>query len=651
MQLSDMLNNAERRLWEAFPSGGTVALGPGDPTAEGFRPDSWDVDRTVRGEVISRLLLGGRDPEPGRVARVVLEGARVLGEINLRGGVTEYDLQLTRCWLAEPVHVTNATTGRTRLRRTHLPGFLGMDWQTRGDASFVECVCAGELDLMGARIGGRLNLSGTSLLNADAMALRGDGLTVDRDVICSDGFRVAGEVRLLGAHVGGQLDLSGASLTNVGGLALNGDQMVVAEGIFCNGSFTASGAVRLIGAHVGGEVSFTGATLDNPGDVALYADRLTIDGNLVCNSDFTARGELRLLGAHVSGQLSFTSGTLTNPTGTTLIADGLRVDKDLFCRFGFTSTGELRLVGATIGGQLDLTGASLVNPDGTALSADRLTVTEDIFCADGFTASGQLRFLAACIGGRVELGNAVLTNPGRIALDFEGAECPQVELPPDVDGIIDLSRARLGTLRLPAPGHQAPMRLTGLTYGDLDPDPDPPARERIAWLRQDPSGFHPQPYEQLSTYYRSIGHDRDARRVLLAKQRTRRRVVPGTWRRPRFLRALSAFAWRFPGWVVDALSGYGYVPWRAFCWLIAAVLTGAALLRDVAPHAPTGDADANALLLALDATVPTAPFGVRQQVTLTGGHYVVAFCLQILGYALVLAVLPAVSRTLSRSDR
>src|SRR5690606_18622356 len=247
------------------------------------------------------------------------------------------------------------------------------------------------------------------------------------------------------------------------------------------------------------------------------------------------------------------------------------VNGSMFCGEGFTATGQVRLIGAHITGQLIFNGATLTNPDRTAVTADGLTVNESMFCGEAFTATGEVRLPSAHIAGPLDFGGAILANPGQLALNLEGVECPHVRLPTITFGQVDLRRARLGTLRLPTPPEQPAMRLAGLTYTDLDPDP--PVRERIAWLRRDPDGFHPQPYEQLATYYRSIGHDRDARRVLLAKHRTRRRRIPHTWHIPRLLRPLRpvlATAWRIPGWMYDALSGYGYVPWRAFIWLLAA---------------------------------------------------------------------------------
>ncbi|GGO25438.1 hypothetical protein [Micromonospora parathelypteridis] len=700
MQRSDLLNDAERSLWDAFPRGTVVDLGDGDPTAEDFDPDTWSEDRQVRGEVIARLLLGIQDKEAGYVARVALTGARVIGELDIDGGDTECELVLSRCWVDAPPDFTGACSGPTTFYRTRLPGLTGRDWQARGSVSFRLSMCCGETHLIGAHIGGYLSLAGGTLTNPDGNALSADGLIVDRGMLCCDGFTATGEVGLPGAHIGGQLDFTGAILTNPDGEALSAGGVIVDQGMFCSDGFTATGEVSLIGAHIGGQLDFTSAALTNPDGNALSADQLTVDQAMFCSNGFTATGQVRLIGAHISAQLSFTSAALTNPDGNALSADGLLVDQAMFCSDGFTATGQVRLIDAHIGGHLSFSGATLINPDGNALSADRLTVDQGMFCSNGFTATGQIRLLGAHIHGQLSFTDATLTNPdgnalsadrltvdqelfcsdgftatGQIrllgarigsqlaftgatltntdglALDLEGVECPYVRLPSLVDGRIDLANARLGVLDIAPALNQAPMLLTGLAYTDLDPDPDPPVRHRISWLRRDPGGFHPQPYEQLAAYYRSIGHDRDARRVLLAKQRTRRRITPGTWRTPRYLRPLLAFAWRIPGWLVDALSGYGYVPWRAFLWLVAAVVTGAALLHDVAPKTPTSNANANALLLALDATVPTAPFGVREGVTLTGTNYAIALGLQILGYALVLAVVPAISRTLSRADR
>src|SRR5690349_6937335 len=85
------LTDAERRLWDAYPTGDVVSLGAG-------RPDGTDdPERVVRAEVIAALLLGAREPTPGRVPAVRLEGARVTGPFDVSGGEVGCELRLRSC--------------------------------------------------------------------------------------------------------------------------------------------------------------------------------------------------------------------------------------------------------------------------------------------------------------------------------------------------------------------------------------------------------------------------------------------------------------------------------------------------------------------------------------------------------------------------
>ena len=103
------------------------------------------------------------------------------------------------------------------------------------------------------------------------------------------------------------------TLTNPDKTALTADGLTVNGDMFCNDGFTAAGEVRLPGAHITGQLVFTGATLTNPDRTALFADGLTVNGGMFCRDGFTATGEVRLLRAHITGQLSFSGATLTNP--------------------------------------------------------------------------------------------------------------------------------------------------------------------------------------------------------------------------------------------------------------------------------------------------------------------------------------------------
>jgi hypothetical protein len=104
---------------------------------------------------------------------------------------------------------------------------------------------AGHVRLGGGHIGGTLDFSGATLaklrrapliaellsfepdlffaefIDQTEPALFADGLTVDGDMICADGFSALGEVRLAGAHIGGTLDFSEATLRSPDRLTLN----------------------------------------------------------------------------------------------------------------------------------------------------------------------------------------------------------------------------------------------------------------------------------------------------------------------------------------------------------------------------------------------------------------------------------------------
>lgn len=588
MDRSELINDAERRLWDAFPRGGMVDLGQGDPAEPGFNPDGWAPDRVVRGELIARLMLGGRLAEPGYAAKLILEGARITGRLDLSGAPVTHELLLRRCWFDERIDLTDTVTRSLELYSCRLIGIDARGWQARGQVSLRRS-------------------------------------------------RIEGPVDLLGARLSGEVSFRAATLSHPGGIALMADNLVADGSMYLDLGFAANGKIRLAGARIGGILCFDRAKLTNTGDDAMTLDNARIGQNCFCRDGFTATGQIRMLGAFVEGQLSFNDAHLSNPDGNVLFADNLTVTQSMFLQ-GARCDGLLRMRGAQIHGQMNLDNAKLSNPTGVALSAEHLTVGRDMFCRWDFEALGLLQMRDAHVGGQLSFTQGSLIRPGRKVADLTGLQANALYLDCEIDGTVDLEQARIGLLHVPRLEKQPPMRMSGLSYLDLDPDPDPAVSRRVAWLRRDPNGFHPQPYEQLANYYRIIGHDREARMVLLAKRRSHRALLP--------------WALRLPGWVLDGLAGYGYVPLRAFSWLLFAVLAGALTFLGV-PNlpSPTGSELVNALLFAFDTIVPGSPLGLRYAIQLTGAAFEVAIALQILGYALVLAVVPAISRAVSRPDR
>lgn len=585
---SDLINEAERRLWDAFSAGTVVDLGPGDPTGDGFNPDDWTGARAVRGEVISRLLLGVRPPEAGYAAKIVLAGARITGRLDLSGSQEEHELLVRRCWLDAPLDLTDSITRSVEFSTSRIPGMNARCWHANGQVSFWRSFFAGQADLLGARLAGEVTFRDARLSNPDGIALLGDNLVVEGSMYLDNGFHAKGKVRLAGARIGGLL-------------------------------------------------CFDRATLSNAEDDTLTLDNASIGQNCFCREGFSSDNQIRMLGATVEGQLSFNDAILSNPRGNVVFGDNLTVAHSMFFQ-GATCDGTVRLRGARVGGQMNFDDAKLHNPRGVAISAEHLTVGRDMVCRFDFEARGEIQMGDARVGGQLSFSGGRISHPNGFVADLQSLETEGLHLDTEISGRIDLRQARIGLLHLPAFAAQPPMRLSGLVYGDLNPDPDPPVKERVAWLRRDPDGFHPQPYEQLAGYYRGIGHDREARLVLLAKRRSRRARLP--------------MPLRFPGWLLDGLAGYGYVPLRAFCWLLLALTAGTLAFRGATGvPAPTGEPLLDAFLLALDTVLPTSPFGLRAAAQLTPAIFGTAITLQIIGYALALAVIPAVSRSLSRSDK
>jgi hypothetical protein len=690
-----------RRRFEPDPSY-THVLGD-EPHAE-----DWGPDRTVRAAVLCQLLMGEGPvpPESGEsplVLRVVcLGGVRIVGRIDLEAVKVPFPLELTGCWLDDATAplLYAADLAILRLVGCWLPAGLRADQiRTRSDVIFSRCCFLGEVRLLGAHIGGVLDLAGAKLRNPGKDALNADGMQVDGSVFGGEGFEVDGEVRLLGAHIGGVLDLAGAKLRNPGKYALNADGMQVDGGVFGGEGFEVDGEVWLLGAHIGGQLVLTGAKLRNPGKDALSADRVQIDGGVFGGEGFEVDGEVRLPGAHIGGQLVLTGAKLRNPgkyalsadrvqvaggvfggegfevdgevwlpgahiagqlvlTGAklrnpgkdALNADDVQVDGGVFGGEGFEVDGEVRLPGAHIGGQLSLTGAKLRNKDGKALTADRVQVDGDVFGGEGFEVDGEVRLPGAHIAGQLVLTGAKLRNKDGNALNAGRLHVDDslIWRPATVLGGIDFRFARVGIWADTKAAMYFPAALEGLQYDAIHQEPASPALfARLGWLALDPYGYSPLPYVQLASVLRAGGHDRQARKVLIASQQVRR-AQGRNWLTRTGRQSLSAGL----RWTV----GYGYRPWLALVWLLALIGTASLMIQFLPGGAAksftpmTGAPEPFvALLYVLDTVLPFVDFGYSRWVP-NGVAQVITVTFIVFGWALATAVVSAFAGILRRGD-
>jgi hypothetical protein len=666
MVLIEDLSDPERRVWDAFPRGETVNFQTGNAEQDDLTNcDMWGPDRQIRAEVIGALLCGALATEPGRVGQVSLRGARITGMVDLKGGELKSALWLYGCVVADGIDVADAAARTLALIGCRL----------------------GPIAMAGSTIAGQLILAGTELYRmGHHPALHADGLTVTGSVMCNDRFRAVGQVRLPGVSVKGVIDLSGAHLDGKGGTALHADGLIAGGDVFCRDGFRADGPVRFQDASVKGVLDLSGARLDGKGSPALLADGLAATGGVFCRSGFRADGEVRLVGASISSELDLSGAQLHGSDGRALSADRLSVTTNVYCGRGFRTRGEASLVGASISGSFVLTGAHLDGEDGLALSADGLTVARGMFC-DDFRARGGVRLIRASITGQLVLTDARMDGKNGPALNADGLTvtgdmlCARLRAQGEVDlrgasvtgqlilsaaqldgqdcsalradglavhgsmlcgdgfratGPVSLTRASIGVLNDDVGSWPRELEMSGLIYGDLDPYLS--AHKRLAWLARCPH-YAAQPYEQLAAYYRGLGHDEQARRVLLAKRRARRRLrrwwAPARW-------------WE---WLQDALAGYGYAPGRALALLALAFCAGWLLFRanQPPPVNPKIHPSFNAALYTVDLLLPAPGLGATNDWDPHGGFLIAAVGLRAIGWLLAITVIAAITRMLNRS--
>ncbi len=193
--------------------------------------------------------------------------------------------------------------------------------------------------------------------------------------------------------------------------------------------------------------------------------------------------------------------------------------------------------------------------------------------------------------------DGAIIRSGGTALDLRrlSAEELLLTLAKPVDGIVDLGNAQVSVLCDDPATWPADIRLDGFSYGSLITRAEQdrsgtdamtylsdsantsaeilPARDRLVWLGRSSVGYRPQPYEQLAAFYRRMGHDDQARKVLLAK---------------------------------DCFIGYGYQPWLAAIWLVALVTMGSIVFawRPPPPLDPATSQHFNSLVYTINLLLP-----------------------------------------------
>jgi uncharacterized protein YjbI with pentapeptide repeats len=401
--------------------------------------------------------------------------------------------------------------------------------------------------------------------------------------LVSDGDQLT-RFTLYGARISGDLDLAGARL----------DASLLFEHCVFDGDLLLAEAttrsIRLRGCHLS----------------HLNASRITLDGELEvagCRLD-----KLSLYGAK-TGDVEISGSTFTSPN-VAVQGDLATIDGAFYCHDAVLN-GQLRLPGARVKGYVELDGSTIRG----GLLARNLDVDNGMYCRPGYNTER-----AVCtVEGDFDLRGARITRELRL----DAARLT----------VLDLRQAQVDSLSDDPAHWPAETRLDGLRYEDLAPRLPAPAR--LDWLARGQSGYQPQPFEQLAAHYRRIGHDEDARRVLLHKQRERRRTLapPG----------------RVWGLIQDLLVGYGYRPWLAGLWILVLLAAGTAFFAVTPPAATRADPPTfSAPAYTLDLLLPVVNLGQEAAWNPHGPGQTIAYSLIVTGWILATASIAGITRQLVR---
>jgi hypothetical protein len=299
----DKLNAPERALRQAFPRGELVDLTTRSP---GRRAP------TIRADLIAALLLGAVPPEPGKIAAIRLDGARITGTLKLGYALITGPVCLRQCEFEEAIDLSGAKTRNIDLEYSTLAGLVAPLVEIDGNLSIIDCTCTGQVTLTGAHIIGALRMGDSRIDNPGKVALAGNRLLIDDD-LHAHRATFSGQVELGAAQVGGFVDLTGAIIRNEGGRALDAANMSVGARFLARDGFTADGEMRFAGTHIGGDLNLREAILSDHAGNALQAYGVQTGGSVVLTGA-RVQGSVRLSRAKVGGLLTFEGARLANPS-------------------------------------------------------------------------------------------------------------------------------------------------------------------------------------------------------------------------------------------------------------------------------------------------------------------------------------------------
>jgi hypothetical protein len=182
----------------------------------------------------------------------------------------------------------------------------------------------------------------------------------------------------------------------------------------------------------------------------------------------------------------------------------------------------------------------------------------------------------------------------------------------------------------------AKVRLRGFAYESLQNDLTS-VHDRLGWLARDQDGYSPGIYDQLAATYRRAGLVKDARRVLIAKERRHSgsNLLVKMWE-----------------WLLYLTVGFGYRKWLAAWWLAGLLIAGIALFSHAYPgHMQPTAAKVpafNPVVYTVDVLVPFLNLGQEQEWIPQGWALAGLWVLKGVGWPLGVAITAGLTGSFTR---
>ena len=534
-----------------------------------------------------------------------LRNVAVLGSLDLAGLQVPFPLRFEGCEFDSPLLVEGAELFELSMTGClRLPGLLGNGLRLRRDLDLSRSRIVGALWtsastskraavwLCESEIGGRLICLDATIDAEGDRAIQADRIVVGGAVRLIHEFSARGEIRMIGARIGGSVDITGARIEGVdevaglfdlGGATVAGNVFVIEDpsgrrpfirGRFDMGSGRIAGRFVIRNAtlepradesmgsiyaksttvattisaerlSVGADVTLDGrcevkgcidlsmgdlssvsvggdCALQTPGRTALDLTNAEIRGTFRLHRRAIVEGTLRLEGAIIRGSLGL-HGQMSRPENKSLVgASALTVDGDVFLDRLRADGGRVNFRSATLG-SLFADHCELRNPGAYSLSLNQATVKGSVRLAGSFSSTGLVVLNRSVIEGRLELSRGSFVCPSPTPANEHGHAIEAISA--TARGGIDLGWKKVSpsvdftdatTTFLADDPATWPERfaIAGLTYERFESPQGAKLTNvwdkgaRSAWLGRQ-TEFESGPYEQAAKVFRQhVVHER-----------------------------------------------------------------------------------------------------------------------------------------------